>query len=770
MRLLLKLIAFIVTIVIAGLIALPFIVDPNDYKQQISEQVEKATGRTLTLKGDIGLSVFPWIALELGPLSLSNAEGFEADQFAKIDGAQIRIKLMPLLKKELEMDTIVLDGLVLNLEKNKAGKTNWDDLANQSESEADVKESNADEPAAGLAALSIAGVELTNANVVWSDKSTAAHYTIENLNLKTDPLTPGQPTAVELDFDLASSAPQMATNISLASQLTADMDNQLFTLTDLTFKTKMTGHEMPAVDLTLTTDLTADVAKQLYTLKQLTIDTVASGDSLPLPEITLSLSGDVSANLEQQTADLSQLLIQIQDLAIESDIKAKQILSDQPQLSGHLAVKPFNLRQLAQQFAIELPAMADANTLELVQLSSPLSGSTAHISLDDLALTLDQSQLTGQFAIRDFAKPALKFKLALDSIDADRYMPPVDNESTVAASPATASAGAANELPLDTLRGLNIAGSLDIGKLKISGTQSDNIHININAKDGVVKLHPMSANLYQGQYKGNVNLDARGENLKLAINENLSNIQAGPLLKDLNGDDKVSGLVNAKVKLAGQGKTVEQIKQTLSGNGNFAFTDGSLKGINIADSIRKAKAVLKGEPVPQSDSVVKTDFSSFKGSFKANNGVINNPDLLLMSPLLRVNGAGTADLNKEAINYGLEVGIVGSAEGQQGKDLSELKGLIVPVKITGSFNNPKPTVDLATLFRDNAKQKVKDKVTDKLKDKLGGELGGLLGGALLGNKKPDSANEAVDEADKAPAKSAEDELKDAIGGKLKGLF
>jgi len=736
MRTLLKLIAFIVIVVIAGLIALPFIVDPNDYKPQISEQVEKATGRTLNLEGDIGLSVFPWIALELGPLSLSNAKNFEAEHFAKIDGAQIRIKLMPLLKKELEMDTIVLDGLILNLEKNKAGKTNWDDLGGKTKQKSNdnTQDSNAAEPAVGLAALSIAGVQLTNANILWSDKSSAADYTIKNLNLKTDPIEPGQPTNVELGFDMTSAAPQMAANVSLDAQLMADMEQQLFTLSDLSFKTKATGND------------------------------------LPLPEMTLSLNGDISADLNKQTADLSQLLIQIQDLAVESDIEATQILSEQPQFSGQIAVTAFNLRQMAQQLAIELPVMADTNTLELVQLNSPISGSSNNFSLDNLTLLLDQSKLTGQFSVNNFAKPALKFKLALDKIDADRYMPLAESDTAkTVASPATAGAGAVSELPLDTLRDLNIAGSLNIGQLKFSGTQSSDIKININAKDGIIKLHPLSANLYQGQYQGNVNLDAQGKSLKLGINENLSNIQAGPLLKDLSGDDKISGLVNAKVKLAGQGKSVEQIKQSLSGNGDFSFTDGSLKGINIADSIRKAKAILKGEPVPKSASVIKTDFSSFKGSFTANNGIVNNPDLLLMSPLLRVNGAGTADINKEAINYGLEVGVVGSVEGQEGKDLAELKGLIVPVKITGSFSDPKPTVDLATLFRDNATQKAKDKITEKLNDKLGGDLGDIVGGAILGNKKPDS-NEEANATEKSPEKSVEDELKDAIGGKLKGLF
>lgn len=769
MRTLLKLIAFIVIFIILGLVTLLFIVNPNDYKQQISEQVEKATGRALTLDGDISLSVFPWIALELGSVSLSNAAGFEAKQFAQIDGAQIRIKLMPLLKKQLEMDTIVLDGLILNLEKNKAGKTNWDDLGGQSEQKSKVKaeEHKSSEPA--LAALSIAGIELTNANILWSDKQSANQYTINNLNLKTDPLKPGQSTSVELNFDLLSDK-KLTANVGLNSKLSADMENQLFTLSDFTFTTAANGRDIPDVNLSLTTDITADLAQQLFTLKQITLDTKATGNSLPLPEINFTLNGDLSADLNQQTADLSQLLIQIQDLVIESDIKATQILSEQPQFSGQLAVNPFNLRQLVKQLAVELPAMSDNNTLELVQLNSKLSGSTDHVSLDNLTLTLDQSQLTGQFSVRNFAKPALKFKLKLDEINADRYMPLAEDKSTgSAATPATASAAAASELPLDTLRDLNIVGSLNIGQLKISGTQSNDISININAKDGVIKLHPLKAQLYQGQYQGNVNLNAQGNKLKLGINENLSNIQAGPLLKDLSGDDKVSGLVNAKVKLTGQGKTVAQIKQTLSGNGDFSFTDGSLKGINIADSIRRAKAALKGEPLPKTDSVVKTDFSSFKGSFTANNGLINNPDLVLMSPLLRVGGAGAVDINKEDIDYGLEVAIVGSTEGQEGRDLAELKGLVIPLKITGSFNDPKPNVDLATLLRDNATQKVKDKVTDKLKDKLGGDLGNIVGGALLGNKKSTGEND-VDAAEKRPEKSVEDELKDALGGKLKGLF
>ncbi|MEC9411537.1 MAG: AsmA family protein, partial [Pseudomonadota bacterium] len=90
MRTVIKIIIFLIVLVVAALIALPFFINPNDYKDEISREVEKATGRNLTLQGDIGLSVFPWIALDLGPLTLSNAEGFKADSFAKVQAAEIR--------------------------------------------------------------------------------------------------------------------------------------------------------------------------------------------------------------------------------------------------------------------------------------------------------------------------------------------------------------------------------------------------------------------------------------------------------------------------------------------------------------------------------------------------------------------------------------------------------------------------------------------------------------------------------------------------------
>jgi AsmA protein len=817
MRIALKLIFAIILIIVAGLVVLPFIVDPNDYKDEISTQVEKMTGRNLTLQGDIGLSVFPWIALELGPLSLSNAEGFKADSFAKVDAAEIRIKLMPLLKKQLEMDTIVLDGLVLNLETNKDGKTNWDDLTQADEVIKEDKKPSEEKAGPALAAVSIAGVKLSNANILWSDASKGESFQLRNLNLDTDPLVPGEPTALETAFDLISAKPEAKAHVTLSSKVMVDMENQQYALSDLAFTTLAEGKTLPftQADIALNADVQADLSKQLVTISDLvltaktnndkqSIDATLSGQvnsnlatqqtviedlklnadiadpALPGEKAKLELTSKVTADMKQETVTLSALALQLQELMLEADIKASNILSDKLGFAGSVNIKPFSLRKLAKDMNIELPEMADSSTLETVALSSELEGSTNHINAKQLNLTFDQSKLTGQLAINNFSKPAFNFALKLDQIDADRYLPPVE-ESTAKTKPATTSETAAkagtDALPLDSLRQINAKGSIDIGKMKATGMTSENIHVTINAADGLVKLSPMRADLYQGKYNGNVSLDARGDKLKLSLDESVKGVQAEPLLNDIAGEAKITGTANANAKLAGTGATVAEIKQTLTGNGGFSFTDGALKGINIAESIRKAKAALSGQKLADSGEPVQTDFSALSGTFTATNGVIDNQDLALKSPLLRISGAGQASLPKETINYSLKVAVVGTISGQGGKELAELKGLTIPVKIGGTFSEPKPTVDLASMVQDKAKEELKAKAEEKIKEKLGGDLGGLLGGAL-GTKSAEESKPTESTAEEAAAeepapaeeRAPEKQLEDAVKDKLKNFF
>ena len=109
----------------------------------------------------------------------------------------------------------------------------------------------------------------------------------------------------------------------------------------------------------------------------------------------------------------------------------------------------------------------------------------------------------------------------------------------------------------------------------------------------------------------------------------------------------------------------------------------------------------------------KTDFAELSGTFKITRGTFRNDDLRLLNPLLRVNGAGTADLPKRTVKYRIEPKAVGSLEGQGGE--AALKGIAVPVIVEGPWHDLTYRPDLAAVIGGGL-----GKVTESPKDALKG--------------------------------------------------
>jgi AsmA protein len=160
----------------------------------------------------------------------------------------------------------------------------------------------------------------------------------------------------------------------------------------------------------------------------------------------------------------------------------------------------------------------------------------------------------------------------------------------------------------------------------------------------------------------------------------------------------------------------------------FSFRDGAIKGINIPETIRRAKATLDGKSLPPSTAPNQTDFAELSGTLQFGAGTVRNRDLVMRSPLLRVAGEGQADLVNETVDYVLKTTIVATLEGQGGKELEALKGVTIPIKVQGSLFKPTFRPDLETLVRERAGAKItqeKEKLGEKLKDKLRKRLPGL---------------------------------------------
>ncbi len=216
----------------------------------------------------------------------------------------------------------------------------------------------------------------------------------------------------------------------------------------------------------------------------------------------------------------------------------------------------------------------------------------------------------------------------------------------------------------------------------------------------------------------------------MSVKTNLFGIHVGPLLDDLQGEGKLSGTGDVRIDLVTSGETQQTLKAALNGDVAINFRDGAVKGVNIAQSLRNAKAKLKGEKVDDS-APLSTDFSQMSASGKITNGVLQSDDLDMRSPLLRVNGSGSVDLNRDYVDYDARILITDDKAGQGGAAYADLAGLKLTLPVRGPFDNLEP--DYGSALKNSIKDNLKDEQKEKLKkeekrakEKLKNKLKNLL--------------------------------------------
>ena len=261
-----------------------------------------------------------------------------------------------------------------------------------------------------------------------------------------------------------------------------------------------------------------------------------------------------------------------------------------------------------------------------------------------------------------------------------------------------------------------------------------NVSTKVVSQKGVLKVDPMAANLYEGSFKGSAVLDASGKKPRLSAKNHLTDIQIGPLLKDVAGEERLIGRgeLHADVRMVGLSEA--EIRRSLNGTSRFAFRDGALKGVNIAQVIRDASGKLGlGSDKMDTGTPGQTDFTEISASMTMTNGVIKNQDLHAKSPLLRIEGKGEVDLPKDSIDYLVTTELVSSLAGQGGKGRDDLAGVAIPVRVTGPLSDPRYRPDLEAALSakakaqlDEKKKEVTKKVEEKAKEKLDGVLKGLF--------------------------------------------
>lgn len=734
--------AVLALVAVAALALFVATFDANRYKPQLAALVKEKTGRTLTLEGELRLSLFPKLGVRLGRASLSERGGQE--EFAALESARVSLALGPLLRRQVVVDEVALTGLRARLVKLKDGSTNYQDLLVVPVPPGETAGAPQRE-ATPAVVIDIDRVVVSDATLHYRDETQGREFILRNLNLNTGRIANDVPSPVDLSFTAVGKPPDLNLDTRLQGRLTFNLETQRIAMDQASLQVSGSAAQLRKLELAAKGDLSVNAKMEEFGVEKLklTLTGERGGDALDLavdaPKLILAAerySGErVSVRL-QRTAGGDSWVANLAIADVQGNPQAFQagplqltldgrqgeqtfkVSMDAP-LTGNLKTREFRLKPLKLSGTVLGPALPRG------QVSADLAGEAAFNPAKETASTrlqgtLLESPLSATVDLSGYAKPKVTFAVAMERLDLDRLAgsaPPQAGKGSApgAASRKEAASSKAAPLGLAFLEDLDLNGVVKIGKLKVANLTATDVNLAVKAGGGRLTATP-SAALYQGKLSGNLAVAAT-QPPSIALQQRLTGVHVGPLLRDLNGTDRLEGRGTVSVDLAGQGASVEALKKTLRGTVAFQLQDGAIKGVNIAETLREAKAALatlRGKQVEVTSGEKKTDFSELSGTFLLKDGVARNDDLTGKSPLLRLAGAGTVDIVNDTLDYLLKATVVATSKGQGGAELSQLKGVTVPVRVSGPLAEPRYEFDFGAIAGEVAKRTLEREIQRRL--------------------------------------------------------
>ncbi|HEU0188016.1 MAG TPA: AsmA family protein [Gallionellaceae bacterium] len=695
---------------IAGVIALfIYTFDANNFKSQIIQYVKEHKQRDLTLEGDIKVTFFPKLGLNSGRMALSERNSSKG--FASIDNVRLYVAWFPLLRKQLEVDRITLEGVHANVVRYKDGSSNLDDLL--------IHDSSLDNTR-----FDIDGVTIGNSSVEFLDEGEGLHFSLRDLHLETGRLTDSMPSNLNATFRFEADKPHVSASSKLASHLFFERKTGHYELAN--FEGRMEGEGGGVSNLALSFEGTLNGFPSLGTLTFDKLQVSAKGKldtrdldaRLDLPKLQINrdrLSGskldltlklakadeNLSANLQAPAFELAQQVLQCAECALDLDLKqsdrALQARLNSP-LNINVETQQWLLPKLAGRFKLSHPSLATAlegkanGKLSVDGLEQALKGS--------VEATVGDSQMTATLNVKGFNQPAYNFDIGIDQLDLDRYLA-ADWSKRVFDSPAL--------LDLPTLKALKLRGSLRVDEFRFAKLKMRKLMVDASADQGALQLDPVSADLYGGSLSGSLKLEAQ-DTPRLALKQKLNSIQLQPLLQDATGESRLRGKGALSLSLTAEGNSMAALEKSLVGNASLALGRGQLSGIRLGAALVEGKPALgmaNGERSYSAKFSESTDFSELKSELEIGNGKVHSSELTLKSPLFVSKGEGTLQLDACSLDYHLDTTIAATLKRQSSGELADLKGISVPMRVAGTCAAPTLAVNFAAASGGNSARLIK---------------------------------------------------------------
>jgi AsmA protein len=515
-----------------------------------------------------------------------------------------------------------------------------------------------------------------------------------------------------VDLDGSGDALGFASDLSVSSLAVGDLARAagvepapLEGVMTASLKAKSQGKSPRALVAALSADLDLQMSDaSLAAMPDMAIGTLDA--TLAVPALDQATNGKVALTLNGKPLEAS--------FAIDSPQKAMQgeafglqvaVTSDLLKASIDGSVQQQPLPGLDGSLDLDVPSVGELATW----LGQPLPDGqpdpgplkiAASLAADGGKMAIKSASITGKAAEAsasgsfDGTGEIILFdgKLDVAKLDLNAYLPPPSE----AAAPAAEEDGAKgwSEEPIDVspLRSAEGQVQITLANVLYREVEVQNAAVTVSLSGGVLKADVTKVQLSPGDVTASAVVDGSGDAAGIDYQVALQGVESKPFLKSFADMDILSGKLNLQTKGTARGANLKQIIESLNGAGNFAFLDGAIEGFDLAGTLRN----LGQLGMASGGSESKTDFTELSGSYTITDGLLQNGDLMMLAPLVRVTGAGQADLPPQTLDYNVEAMLVASLEGQGSTDA--LAGLPIPVHAYGPWDSLSYDVDYATML------------------------------------------------------------------------
>ena len=691
--------------------------DANRYKSDIESLVLKHTGRILKIDGEISVTLYPQIGVLVTQASLSeNIATHQAssvslsDRFVTLQSTRLSVALLPLLNGEVLVDGINVEGLKVRLVRSTKGILNLQDLLDRlkpSDPKPDSEPSATSTPKKPATdnkplIVDIQSVSIKDSGLIFIDEQSQQRWDINDIALSTDRLAPGANGQFLASFRLQATKQAADAMVGFSTRYQLGPQARRLTLSESKASAEGFWQDLSAMRLDLQFDALAEFDTGHYQFNAIKAQAAAQIKNTASPAQTVSLKVDTPQWVLSSREVSGQALL-LEQLGIDL-ILTDASLGPEP---WHLTLRGpverhFEPETIKGTFSGGLNASPLKLSVNIEDFKKPVIGFDAHLE------TLDVSSLTNT--------PAPVIKTISNNAPVNTTTQPANN-----ATPA-------GPLDFSVLQGHHASGQLRIDTIKTHAFELTDLQTRVNLQDGRLTVGPHQANVWGGKIKGSLMIDATTQHVSMT--ESISDVDVAALLSSLSATSALSGRGNLTANVSATGTERATMLRSLTGQLELQLKDGAVKGVDLQAILKGVRAALGRTASQSATTDGQTRFAELSATAVIKNGVAENKDLSIKAPLFRIQGNGTIDMAAGQLNYLARVAVVDTADGQGGAELKALRGITVPIRLSGPIDRPTYRVDISALAAELAKIKLNDDVTNKINKAvpgLGNALRGLFG-------------------------------------------